>query len=139
MTLGRFLGGRVAERVDPERLLAGAFAVSGVGLLILWTTSNPVVMMILLVVIGLGVALQWPLAIGRSIRCAPALSDRASGTAIVAAGLSIMVAPFALGAMADAWGLRTAFLVVPVLAALGVALVLFRPVPALPTGQSTTT
>jgi hypothetical protein len=50
---------------------------------------------------------------------------------MVAAGLSVMVAPFALGAMADAWGLRTAFLVVPALAALGVALVLFRPVPVL--------
>jgi len=138
LTLGRFLGGRVAERVDPERLLAGAFAFSCVGLLILWTTSNPVLMMILLVLIGLGVALQWPLAIGRSIRCAPDLSDRASGTAIVAAGLSVMVAPFALGAMADAWGLRTAFLVVPALAALGVVLVLFRPVPVLPEAVTTT-
>jgi fucose permease len=106
-----------------------------VGLLILWTTSNPVLMMILLVLIGLGVALQWPLAIGRSIRCAPELSDRAAGTALVAAGLSVMVAPFALGAMADAWGLRMAFLVVPALSALGVALVLFRPVPVLPEGQ----
>jgi predicted MFS family arabinose efflux permease len=138
LTLGRVLGSRLAERVNPERLLAGAFAVACVGLLVLWTTSNPALMMSLLFIIGLGVALHWPLAIGRSIRCAPDLSDRASGTAILAAGLALMVTPFALGAMADAWGLRTAFLVVPVLAALGVALVLFRPVPVLSMDQPVT-
>jgi hypothetical protein len=40
-----------------------------------------------------------------------------------------MAAPFALGALADALSLHTAFLIVPLLAAFGVFLVAFRPVP----------
>jgi fucose permease len=42
-----------------------------------------------------------------------------------------MIAPFALGALADGFGLQWAFLIVPVLAVLGVALVAWRPVPML--------
>lgn len=131
LTIGRISGSRIAERVNPEWLLACAFALSGVSVLLLLWTTNGLLMMVLLFVIGLVVAMHWPLAIGRCIRCAPELSDRASGTGVLAAGLAIMVAPFALGAMADAWGLQAAFLIVPVLAALGVVLVLVRPVPVL--------
>jgi hypothetical protein len=40
-----------------------------------------------------------------------------------------MVAPFALGALADGFGLHAAFLIVPLLSVLGVFLVLYRPVP----------
>ena len=128
LLIGRVVGGRAAERMDPERLLIGAFALSGAAFLVVWSVPNVAVMLAFLVLTGCGVGLHWPLAIGRSIRSAPQFADRASGTGTMAAGVSIMIAPFALGALADGFGLQPAFLIVPLLAALGVVLVLFRPV-----------
>jgi MFS family permease len=117
--------------MNPERLLIGAFALSGLAFLVVWSIPNVALMLIFLVITGCGVGLHWPLAIGRSIRSAPQFADRASGTGTMAAGIAVMIAPFALGALADGFGLQWAFLIVPVLAVLGVALVAWRPVPML--------
>lgn len=131
LLIGRVVGSRIAERMNPERLLIGAFALSGLAFLVVWSIPNVALMLIFLVVTGCGVGLHWPLAIGRSIRSAPQFADRASGTGTMAAGIAVMIAPFALGALADGFGLQWAFLIVPVLAVLGVALVAWRPVPML--------
>ena len=131
LLIGRVVGSRIAERINPERLLIGAFALSGLAFLVVWSIPNIGIMLLFLVITGCGVGLHWPLAIGRSIRSAPRFADRASGTGTMAAGIAVMIAPFALGALADGFGLQFAFLIVPALAALGVALVVYRPVPML--------
>lgn len=130
LLIGRVVGSRLARRMSPETLLIAAFALSGVAFLVLWASTQPVVMLVFLFVTGCGVALHWPLGIGRVIRSVPpADADRAAGFGNVSSGLSVMAAPFALGALADALSLHTAFLIVPLLAAFGVFLVAFRPVP----------
>lgn len=131
LLIGRVAGSRIAERMNPEKLLIGAFTVSGLAFLVVWSIQNIAIMLLFLVITGCGVGLHWPLAIGRSIRSAPQFADRASGTGTMAAGIAVMIAPFALGALADGFGLQSAFLIVPALATLGVALVAFRPVPML--------
>lgn len=136
LLIGRVVGSRFAERMNPERLLIGAFALSGLAFLVVWSIPNVGIMLLFLVITGCGVGLHWPLAIGRSIRSAPRFADRASGTGTMAAGVAVMIAPFALGALADGFGLQWAFLIVPALALLGVALVVFRPVPMLVSGTS---
>lgn len=131
--VGRIIGGRLVQRISPEVVLAGAFGLSGVTFLVLWFSTQPTVMLIFLFLTGCGVGLHWPLGIGRVIRSVPPeVADRASGLGTVSSGLSVMVAPFALGALADALSLHTAFLIVPLLAAMGVALVVGRPVPLRP-------
>jgi fucose permease len=79
-------------------------------------------------VTGCGIALHWPLAIARTIRVVPEQADRASGIGLLVAGVAIMTAPFALGALADVAGLRTAFLIVPLLSISGAIMVWVRPV-----------
>jgi MFS family permease len=126
---GRVVGGWLAQRVDPEKLLIGAFALSGMAFLIAWATPILALLVGFLFITGIGVGLHWPLAIARAMRAVPQFADLASGVGLLCAGLAIMTAPFALGVIADSAGLRTAFLVVPVLALLGVLVVWYRPVP----------
>lgn len=126
---GRLIGGRLAQRRNPEMILLGAFALSGIAFLVAWATPVLVVMALFLFLTGAGVGLHWPLAIARAIRCVPHFADLASAVGLLCAGLAIMTAPFALGALADVSGLRVAFLLVPVLALIGVLVVWRRPVP----------
>jgi MFS family permease len=128
LIVGRVVGGRIAQRFDPEKLLIAAFALSGIAFLVVWATSMVAVMLVFLFITGCGVGLHWPLAIARAIRAVPHLADLASAVGLLCAGLAIMVAPFALGALADTVGLSTAFLLVPFLALLGVVVVWRRPV-----------
>jgi fucose permease len=128
LIVGRVAGSRLAERFNPETLIIAAFALSAVAFLVVWSTTIPWLMLLFLFITGCGVALHWPLAIARTMRAAPGFVDRASGLGLFAAGLGVMIAPFALGALADGFGLRAAFLIVPVLSVLGVVLVWTRPV-----------
>ena len=77
-----------------------------------------------LFVTGLGISLQFPLAITRAIGFSDGRADQATAYASLGTGFAIGMAPFGLGALADHVGSHTAILTVPVfaiLAAVGVA------------------
>ncbi len=125
MFAGRLLGGRLALRVRPRPLLLAAVAVCLVGFGAFWFSTAPVPSLAGLAVVGLGIALQYPLGTVRAVAASGGRPDRAAGRLSVAAGLASGVAPFALGALADRTGTHTAFLLVPALlaaAAVGVLL-----------------
>ncbi|MDP4675493.1 MAG: MFS transporter [Candidatus Nanopelagicales bacterium] len=128
LIVGRIVGSRLVERYSPETLLISAFALSTTAFLVVWAINIAWVMLIFLFVSGCGIALHWPLAIARTIRVVPEQADRASGIGLLVAGVAIMIAPFALGALADVVGLRTAFLIVPLLSVFGAIMVWVRPV-----------
>ena len=65
--------------------------------------------------IGLGVALMYPLTVARYVGSAPAGSTRASARAALGSGVAIGVAPFLLATISDAAGLHSAYLIVPFL------------------------
>jgi fucose permease len=129
MALGRLGGAPIVTRVDPERLLVGAFALTGVGFLLAWVSTSPLPMLVGFFVAGTGMGLHWPLGVSRSLRAAEGRSDRGSALASVAAGMASGIAPFVLGALADAVGVHLAFLVVPAMLLGGIALVRLVPVP----------
>ena len=129
LAVGRLVGSRVVAQVDPERVLVGTFALTLVGFAIAWLSSTAVPMLVGLAVTGLGLGLQSPLGIGRMVRAAGAQVDRGSGLASVAAGAASGVAPFLLGAMADRIGVHSAFLIVPAMMLLAIALMRVAPVP----------
>ncbi|MBO9556109.1 MFS transporter [Cellulomonas sp.] len=117
----RFVVGPVSLRVSPALLLAGSFLVSIVGWAVLWTATSPGVAIAGLVVAGLGYGAQYPLSISLLLATASGSGDRAQGRATFAGSVAVGVAPFALGALADAVGAHQAFVVVPVVALLGAA------------------
>lgn len=133
MTLGRLGGSPIVSRVDPEKLLIAAFAVTAVGFAIAWLSSSAVPMLIGFFVAGTGMGLHWPLGISRALRASDGRTDRGAALASVAAGIASGLAPFVLGALADAFGVHTAFLIVPVLLLVGVVLVRAAPVPLIET------
>jgi predicted MFS family arabinose efflux permease len=117
MVTGRLLGGRLALRVRPGRLLLAAVAVALLGFAAFWFSTALVPAVAGLVVVGLGIALQYPLGTARAVAASAGRPDRAAGRLTIAAGLASGVAPFALGALADSIGTHAAFLLVPALLA----------------------
>jgi len=129
MAVGRVAGAPLVSRFDPDHVLAATMGLTIVGFAIAWLTSGPVPMLLGFAVIGLGLGLQSPLSIGRAVIAAEGQADRGAGLTSVAAGLASGIAPFVLAAVADQLGVHTAFLIVPVLMAVGIALVRSSPVP----------
>ncbi|MEO3814668.1 MFS transporter [Sphaerisporangium sp. B11E5] len=134
IAVGRFATGRLALRYDPTPLLAGALVVTLAGWAVFWLAGGPVAGYAGLALSGLGVAVQFPLGLSRVIAASGGRPDQAAGMASIWASVAVGVGPFALGALADGAGTRTAFLIVPVLIALafaGIALSSRGAVPAL--------
>jgi MFS family permease len=110
-------------------VIAIALLVTALGFLLYWGAGTPLLAVIGLFVLGLGVALLYPLTLGFAIGAAGERGDTASARFMLAAGLAIASMPVLLGALADEVGLRSAHLLVPALAA--IALVCFRVAQAL--------
>ncbi|MFC6086868.1 MFS transporter [Sphaerisporangium aureirubrum] len=134
IAVGRFATARLALRYAPTPLLVAALAITLVGWAVFWLSGGPVAGYLGLALSGLGVAVQFPLGLSRIIAASGGRPDRAAATASIWASVAVGVGPFALGAIADGLGTRTAFLMVPVLIALayaGIALSSRRASPAL--------
>jgi MFS family permease len=99
----------------PARLLAAAAVLAGAGFALLWTVDQALVSAAGLLLAGLGVAMLYPVALAEALAAWPADPDRAAARCALASGLAIGAAPLLLGALADAVGLRTAFLLAPLL------------------------
>ncbi|MFI6500116.1 MFS transporter [Nonomuraea typhae] len=117
LAVGRFAGTPLALRIRAPALLTGALLLTAAGWLLLWSSEQPLLAYAGLAVSGLGVSLHFPLALAGVLAVDPA---RATAASPVCAGLAMAAGPFALGALADGFGTRTAFLIVPVLIALAV-------------------
>jgi MFS family permease len=134
MFVGRLVGGRLALRTGPVRLLLCALALSGAGFALFWLATVPWLAVLGLLVLGLGNAMHYPLGISLALRAAPGQEDRAAARASYGMALAFGVSPFVLGAVADAVGAHRAFLLVPVflLVAAGLVTPLGRRLPAVP-------
>lgn len=124
MFLGRLAGARTALRFAPATLLLASVGVALAGFVVFWTSSTPVPALAGLVMVGAGIAVQYPLGTVLAVAASGGRPDRAAGMLSIAAGLASGAAPFALGALADRVGTHTAFLLVPCLLAVATAGVL---------------
>jgi MFS family permease len=135
MTVGRLASGRLTLRYSTEGLLLLVFGITLVGFAGFWVSALTWLAFVGLFAVGLGISLQFPLAITRAIGLSDGRADLATGYCALGTGLAIAVAPFGLGAFADHVGTHTAMLVVPVftvLGAIGVATTKGVPAPARP-------
>ncbi|NTW40610.1 MAG: MFS transporter, partial [Cellulomonadaceae bacterium] len=85
----------------------------------LWTATSPVVAVAGLVVAGLGYGTHYPLSIALALRWSTGGPDPAQARATLGTGAAVGLAPFLLGSAADVVGPHTAFLLVPILIAVG--------------------
>ncbi|MGK5672782.1 MFS transporter [Micromonospora sp. URMC 106] len=113
MFVGRLAGGRIALRYRPVPLLLAALGVSLLGFALFWVAPVGWLAVTGLVVLGLGNALHYPLAISIALAVAGPAADRAAGWASYSMGVGFGIAPVALGWVADGVGPHLAFLLLP--------------------------
>ncbi|MET8906764.1 MFS transporter [Micromonospora sp. NPDC004551] len=113
MFAGRLAGGRLALRWRPVPLLLAALTVSLAGFALFWSAPVGWLAVTGLVVLGLGNALHYPLAIAIALAAAGPAADKAAGWASYSMGVGFGIAPVALGWVADGVGPHLAFLLLP--------------------------
>lgn len=124
MIVGRLAGGTLSKRYPARMLVIVSVVIAFAGFLVYWLGGNFILALAGLFITGLGVASLYPLILSLAIETAPALSALATTRASLASGLAILVLPLALGRMADAVGIRSAYAVmlVVLVALLGIVL-----------------
>ncbi|RKN43455.1 MFS transporter [Micromonospora endolithica] len=122
MFVGRLVGGRFALRYRPIPLLLAALGLSLAGFTVFWTATVGWLAVLGLVVLGLGNALHYPLAISIALAVAGPATDKAAGWSAYSMGVGFGIAPVALGWVADGVGPHLAFLLLPGFIAVAAAL-----------------
>jgi predicted MFS family arabinose efflux permease len=117
MLTGRLFAAPLLRRVGAPSLFFSSLALTLPGFLLYWGVRQPALSVAGLFVLGLGIALLYPLALGFAIGVAGKLGDAASARASLASGVAILSMPLALGVLADRLGLQRACLILPVLTA----------------------
>jgi fucose permease len=121
LIIGRILLGFIVSRVSGRLLLLTALATAFAGFLVYWGVAGPVGSIVGILLLGLGVGPLYPLTMSFAVGAAAGALDAAAARLTMAFGVSLLVAPIALGAIADEVGLAMAHLTLPVLIGLGVA------------------
>ncbi len=105
------------------RLVVAGLAVAAAGVAVQAASTAPVAALVGLVLLGLGVAGLFPLALALAVAAAPARTVEVSGRCVVAGSAAVLLGPLVVGQLADVVGLRSALGVLPlVLLGAGVAL-----------------
>ena len=128
MLTGRLVGSRLARRLPGAALLTATLCLAIAGFPLFWLSGLPAPSLVGLFVTGLGIGSVYPLAISVGVAAVPGRTDAATARFSLAGGSAILLAPFALGALADRIGIEGAYgIVVPLLlAAVVLTLVAWR-------------
>jgi fucose permease len=114
MLIGRTVGVRLFRMFSLPNLFFGAVTTTLIGFVAYWGSSEPIVAIPGLFVVGLGIAMLFPLILSFAMAAAGPASDRAATRTMVGPGVALLLTPPLLGAIADQAGLRTAQLMIPV-------------------------
>lgn len=110
---GRLVSSRITGRWGEKRILLGAVLLTGLGFPLYWSLASPFLAFLGLILCGLGVSNFYPLGLSLAIGTAGNQVAKASSRATVGSGSAILLAPLALGAMADQWSLSLALFAIP--------------------------
>jgi fucose permease len=112
MIVGRLLGSRLVQRFSTRAVVSISILVAGVGFLLFWRAENSLLGLSGLFITGFGVANLYPLILSLAINAANGNTVQAGARATLASGTAILTLPLALGRLADAVGIRSAYAVV---------------------------
>lgn len=119
MGVVRVIGGRLSLRYAPEKLTLVAFVIAGIGWFFLWTAQEALIAVAALFLTGIGFGLLYPLTVALVLRASEGRPDAAQAIVSVTTGTAVALAPFILGAFADRVGSHKAFILIPVIIAIG--------------------
>ncbi|MFZ5881244.1 MAG: MFS transporter [Chloroflexota bacterium] len=109
MLTGRLAGSRLTRRWPPKSLLIAALSLALVGFPLFWLARSPALNILGLVIMGLGIANQYPLTLSIAVGLAGSQTNQASTRVTLGVGAALLVAPLILGKLADTLGLQNAF------------------------------
>jgi fucose permease len=115
MIVGRIVGSRLVQRFSTRGVVTVSIVIAGIGFLLFWRGENSAVGLTGLFLSGLGVASLYPLLLSLAIGAANGNTVQAGARATLASGTAILLLPLALGRLADAAGIRSAYGVVLIL------------------------
>jgi len=115
MIVGRMTGSRLVQLFSTQTVVTVSILLAGIGFPIFWRTESVSLGLSGLFLTGLGVANLYPLILSLTIGAANGNTVQASARATLASGTAILILPLALGRLADAVGIRSAYGVVLVL------------------------
>lgn len=121
MATARVVGSRLARRFTGASLLLAAFVVALVGFPLLWLGPVFPLHLVGLALVGLGVANSWPVAVAVATGTATRQLDTANARLALGGGGAGLLAPLALGALADRVSLERAFGAIGLLILLAIA------------------
>lgn len=125
MIAGRFgLSLRAAGELEPRLLVRIGLVGALVGALLAWVAADLPVSAGALFICGAGVAVLYPLGVSMALGVSGGHPATAAARVTLASGVAILAAPLVLGALADAVGVETGWLLVPALCVAALALTL---------------
>lgn len=122
MIIGRLASSRLVQRLSAHQVVTGSLIIASVGFLIYWTAASSTFGIIGLLITGLGVAGLYPLILSLALGVSKGSTVRASAFSSLASGVAIFFLPLILGRIADAVGIRSAYVVIILLLVLGFAI-----------------
>ena len=128
MGLGRWYGGLVLGHLKLDTQLLIVIALQFIGFVGFWFSHNMFISLLCLLVVGMGISMQFALSSIRLIGLSDGRPDLAIGRASLAAGIAIAGAPFLLGLLGDNFGISRAYIMVFVLIA--IAFVIVKAIPS---------
>ena len=118
MLIGRAATAGLLRLFPSRHLFLAATLTVFVGFALYRGAGEPVLAIGGLFVLGLGIALLFPLTLSFAIDAAGPAAQKGSARVMIASGLAIMLGPPLLGSIADAAGLASALLMIPAFMAL---------------------
>jgi len=114
MMIGRMTLGTVLRNVRPVSLMFGCIAIGLTGTMLLLFTHNVAAAVLGVFMLGVGFAAAFPTVLGFVGERYAALSGTAFSLVIAIALLGGMFLPWLMGVVADRYGMRGSFVIVPV-------------------------
>ena len=127
MAMGRWYGPHVLRRFSLDSQLKTVLVFQFCGFGIFWSSHVMWVSLITLLMVGIGVSMQFALNSMRLIGLSGGRPDLAIGRSSLAAGIAIAASPFLLGVFGDQFGISRAYLMVPVLILIGLGTIITIP------------
>ena len=128
MGIGRWYGGLLLKNFKLDTQLLTVIAMQFLGFLGFWLSHNMLISLACLLVVGLGISMQFALSSIRLIGLSDGRPDLAIGRASLAAGTAIAGAPFLLGILGDRYGISRAYIMV--FALIAIAFVIVKAIPS---------
>ncbi|MEA4810970.1 MAG: MFS transporter [Anaerolineaceae bacterium] len=125
MVFGRFVGGKLVEKLKLRSVLAGSIAVGILGFALYWLQPQTTLALIGLFLLGLGVAMLYPIILALELEVAGPQKKIAAARSTLAGGLAVLLLPFLLASLADRIGIHSAFGIIAVVYALLIVVLRF--------------